>query len=410
MQKLAVLMIINAMPMGGAETFFVRLAVGLKSRGHTVIVHLLWPGGDESLLRQLADAGIPILTPWWSEPRIYRWVYKVSQLIRRVMPVFCLVDALRSHFLRGLHARYKFNSVNAHLTNSERAACLAFRSMDLRIIGSDHGDYRYAVPPFRFPEMECVFKRSDMLVCPSVNNLEVAKGYPWSPRCVLKVVYYGYDFPRERKLLPMDSDHPFVFGMVSRGNEAEKGWNEAVEAFQSVRSILRERVHLLLVGGGNVIDELKTKLSASENEGIEFAGYQSDPRPYIARFDVGLLPTCFRAESLPNVIIECLAQGKAVIATSIGGIPEMLRVGEETAGALIPLSESGRASVPHLAEAMLQLAQDTQLLEHCRELACEAAQRFGMDYCLQQYEELFRGGAISSNVTEGMNAIRQASD
>jgi glycosyltransferase involved in cell wall biosynthesis len=391
MNRLAILMMINAMPMGGAETFFVRLATGLKKRGHTVVVHLLSGGGDTSLLDTLADAGIPVLTPWWCEPRIYRYFYKVSLIVQKLLPDFSLCEFLRGRFLRSLHRWYRFDVVNAHLTSSEQAACMAFRDLPLRIVGTDHGDYRYAVPSERFPEMEPVFKRSDALVCPSWNNLEVARRYPWSPRCQLKVVYYGYEFPRTRTDEKESARALFVFGMVSRGNEAEKGWKEAIEAFLKVRETFGARVQLLLVGGGSVINELRAGLNPAEIEGIEFAGYQSDPKPFIARFDVGLLPTYFRAESLPNVIIECLAQGKPLIATSIGGIPEMLRVGEETAGALVPLSDDGRASVPHLVEAMVRLVDDIPRLDRCRQLAHEAAKRFSMEDCLLNYEQILRG-------------------
>jgi glycosyltransferase involved in cell wall biosynthesis len=394
-----ILMMIEELQMGGAQTFFVRLAVGLRQRGHTVVVHLVSRDWDASLLKKLAEADIPVFVPWWRRPAIYRWVYKCSLELQWIFKRFCLVDLMRNAYLRRLHRRHRFDVANAHTTHSERAACVAFRKTPVRIVGTDHGEYRCTIPPERFPEMEPVFSRSDGLVCPSVDNLTVAKQYPWSSRCRLQVVYYGYEFPSLRDVRQPDSNKRFLFGMLARGNEEEKGWREAVEAFRILRKQLGDAVGLLLVGGGRVIDDLRKNLNSQEKEGIELAGYQADPHGHIARFDVGLLPTYYRAESLPCAIIEMLAQGKPVIATRIAGIPEMLTVDSATAGALIPLDQNGKASVTCLSENMLRFVEDPTWFYQCKEIARQAARRFSMERCLMNYTSVFNGQEVETDPT-----------
>jgi glycosyltransferase involved in cell wall biosynthesis len=387
-----ILMMINALGMGGAETFFTRLAVGLRRRGHTVVVHVPSFGGDASLLNKLSSSGIPVFVPWWYRPSIYRWIYKLSLMIQHLVPNYSLVDHLRSSYLHRLYRRYRFDAVNAHLTFSERAACVAFRSLPVRIVGSDHGDYRYTITtPERIREMEPVFSRSDALICPSLDNLAVAKRFPWSSRARMKVVYYGFESPVLESAPKSAQTDTLVYGMLARGDEAEKGWHEAIEAFRIVRQKFGAKVKLLLVGSGCIVDEIRASVDSAVDEGIDFAGYQADPCPFIARFDVALLPTCFRAESLPCVIIESLAQGKPVIATGIGGIPEMLLLGNECAGAIIPLNECGRASVPHLADVMIRFFEDKGFRARCVELTVPASERFNMDRCLGRYEDVLSG-------------------
>jgi glycosyltransferase involved in cell wall biosynthesis len=168
----------------------------------------------------------------------------------------------------------------------------------------------------------------------------------------------------------------FTFGMVSRG-VPEKGWQEALEAFARVQQQTTQPCRLVLVGGGAHLHALQQQLSATLRPHIHFAGAQADPRPWIESFDVALLPSYFAAESLPNVIIECLAQGKPVIATRIGGIPDMLNTPTGPCGLLVPLNaETQRAEVPALAHAMRQLMTNPEQRQALAERAPLAVARY----------------------------------
>lgn len=389
-----ILMMIHGLPMGGAQTFFVRLALGLARQNG---VHVYFPGtqdSDASLLKTLADARIPVWVAWWSRARVYRWVYKASLLIQRQWPAFCLVDWLRTRFLRRLQRTYCYDVINAHLCEAERLACLAFADHKVRIVGNDHGDYRSWMTSDA-PAFQCIFKRSDALVCPSADSLKIVERFPWSARCRRVLVYHGFEADSVPTTAQTNAKpRQFTFGMVSRGVR-EKGWAEALAAFAEARRRSRVPLRLVLVGEGPHLDQLRADLAPALAPHVTFAGYQADPAPFVARFDVGLLPTYFAGESLPNVVIEYLAQGKPVIATAVGGIPEMLRVGEEWAGVLVGKNE-GRACVAELADAMVRLAEDAQFRERRAKLALQARERFRMERCLEQYMAVFRGEESSS--------------
>ncbi len=126
---------------------------------------------------------------------------------------------------------------------------------------------------------------------------------------------------------------------------------------------------------------------------VQFAGAQ----PFdavLARYgsaDVVALPAVQaadgRREVIPNVLLEAMAMGCAVVSTPIGGIPEIIEDG--VSGLLVP---SGDA--PALAAALARLRDDPALRVRLALAARERiAQRFDLARNIQQYVALFRAGA-----------------
>ncbi len=109
---------------------------------------------------------------------------------------------------------------------------------------------------------------------------------------------------------------------------------------------------------------------------IHFVGHATDPNFWIEAFNVGLLPTYFPGESLPNSVIEYLSLGKPVIATKIGGILEMLTFEDRQAGCTVDLTSTGVGNISQLAEAMTRYLDKPDLLEEHAELAKQAFKNF----------------------------------
>lgn len=387
------LLLITNLPMGGAETFLVRLAVGLKRRGHKVVVSVSSHDVDRSLASKMRDKEIPLVVPWWVKGGIYRYLFKLSTMLPKGASGETLIDHLHSFFLRTLHRKHRFDVVNPHMTWGDRRACLAFQDESLRIVSTDHGDYRWNWPADEQRAKKNIFSRLDALVCPSYNNLRVAERYPWSDRCKLGVIYYGYEPPQISHRDFPRGDQRTKFCMVARGAEFTKGWDTTVKAFRLVRRKHPGKVSLTLVGEGAAIDAAVSHLDPDDLRDVSLAGYQADPSIFVARSDVGLLPTRFTGESLPLVVIEFLAAGKPVVASSMAGIPEMLQVGQETAGELIAPQPGGGLQPEQLAEAMESL-MDREKLSRRAELAAVAAKKFDMQRCLEQYEHVFQRGSF----------------
>jgi glycosyltransferase involved in cell wall biosynthesis len=85
-----------------------------------------------------------------------------------------------------------------------------------------------------------------------------------------------------------------------------------------------------------------------------FLGYQEEVAPYYAAFDAMILPSI--NEGTPVSAIEALAAGRPVVATRVGGVPDVVREGED--GFLVDAGD-----VDALAERLAELAGDPELRE-----------------------------------------------
>lgn len=142
--------------------------------------------------------------------------------------------------------------------------------------------------------------------------------------------------------LPMDQPVVAVVGRLS----PEKGQVYFVEAMaEIVRSVPGARG--LIVGDGPDEGRLRARVAALGLQGvIHFTGYRRDmPRIYPA-IDLLVLPS--RSEGLPNAVLEAMSHGRPVIATRVGGLPEVIEDG--VTGVLVPPGD------PHaLSQAVVTL-------------------------------------------------------
>ncbi len=381
---LSILMVIPSLPVGGAEWAFVRLANAMAEQNQ-VTAYVPYRCNSEAALIT-AFKGVRLLSLPLPHPVFHKALYKASLTLQKIFPAFDLEQSLHSLVLRLLHRFSRFDVVNSHLRSGTLMACQAFHHTALPIVENDHGDY--ALLKKEDPELkrhQLLLQRVDAIICPSQYNAALIASLPWHPGFQQTVIPYPMPV---LETVAARTDPIFTFGMVARGI-AEKGWAEAVAAFRLVCQRTALPMRLVLVGSGACLDALKT--TVAKDEPIVFAGYQEDPAGWINRFDVGLLPSYFAGESLPYSVIEYLIQGRPVIATDVGGIPEMLEGQDGPCGILVPLDlETGHASVEVLAAAMQNLAEDESLRHALATRALRSSHRYYAATCASACVQFFR--------------------
>lgn len=367
-------MSIQSLVAGGAERFFVNLANGLAER-HEVTCYLpLKRLGDPAVTRALSP-DLRVHEQSWFTPLTYRIFYKLSLMLRHRLPAFDPEGVLHATTLRALHRRHRFDVVNTHLMPAARQACAAFEQVRLPVTKTDHGDTSH-------PDLSqdgVIFRRLDALICPAASNMERAQALSFSSRCRIMCIPHGHSVSEDVSVLP--AFEGVTFGMVARGVE-DKGWCEAVAAARMVRERTGRALRLVLVGDGPALKRLREQTRSEP--WVVHAGHQQDAAAWIRGFDVGLLPSCLAEESLPLSVMEYLLCGRPVIATAVGGIPEM--TGE--AGLRVPLAANGRADVEALARAMMEM-MDSGRREWLAARVPQAAAAFDLGRCVAAYEELF---------------------
>ena len=141
----------------------------------------------------------------------------------------------------------------------------------------------------------------------------------------IAVIHYGVDleqYRRDSKLnirnalkLPKSA---MVAGMVAR-LEPGKGHGILLKAFGK----LDDAAHLVIVGDGTARSELEIQASRlGIQDRIHFLGVRKDVVQILNSVDLFVLPSF--SEGLPNSILEAMACGLPIVATDVGGIPEVV--------------------------------------------------------------------------------------
>jgi glycosyltransferase involved in cell wall biosynthesis len=183
---------------------------------------------------------------------------------------------------------------------------------------------------------------ADAVAYTADKNLEVFERFGVAaPSSRVRKIYSGVARPPE--LAPVvagkiDGGGPArSFVLVGRGIE-EKGWREAAEALRLVNSRLaadgRDPVELSFVGKGDFLSEVQRDQQFADLP-IRHMGVIDDVFGLLAKADVGLLPSFFPQESLPNSVVEYLYAGLPAIVTDIGELPAMIASPDGDAGMVI---------------------------------------------------------------------------
>jgi glycosyltransferase involved in cell wall biosynthesis len=113
-----------------------------------------------------------------------------------------------------------------------------------------------------------------------------------------------------------------------------------------------------------------------------FLGYQEDVAPFYAAFDAMILPS--GNEGTPVSAIESLAAGRPVVATRVGGVPDVVRDGED--GFLVDLGDVGE-----LAGALVRLAEDPELRGRMGEAGrTRVLPRYAVERLVEDVDRLYR--------------------
>lgn len=144
-----------------------------------------------------------------------------------------------------------------------------------------------------------------------------------------------------------------------------------------------EKVFLLILGEGELRSDLET-LSAELGiaESVRFLGWRSDVASVIDACDIFCLPSL--NEGMGKAIVEAMAMGKPVIASDVGGIPDLVIPGEN--GILIPPGNSNA-----LAKAILPLRDHPEMRVQMGEHGREVALGYGVESMIHKIDSLYAG-------------------
>jgi sugar transferase (PEP-CTERM/EpsH1 system associated) len=178
---------------------------------------------------------------------------------------------------------------------------------------------------------------------------------------------------RRRVGVPLDA---FVIGWVGRLDPI-KDHPTLFRAFEIVRQKAPNTV-LLIIGDGPE----RSQLQKEAPEGVSFLGSRPDVPELLRTFDVFVLPS--KNEGISNTILEAMATAIPVVATKVGGNPELVEAG--STGFLVKPGD-----FESMASALLNYYENPALrARHGKAGRARVMKHFGITQMVQSYESVYR--------------------
>lgn len=357
-RKPNIVMAIFALIAGGGETFPIMLANLLHERGYGVTIFNFKLEKTEPGVRRMIPNAIPVLE--------LERVYLAGKVFSDMG-----VELVHSH-----HA-----SVDLMLTN------LLAMYPDMKRVISMHGMYDLMPPAQQRSvlrkldqHIDCFVYTADKNLVPFPSEFRERNFFTKIPNALAPTIIY----PVSRAELGVGAND-FVLCFVSRAIPG-KGWQEGIEAVSWANNRSNRTIHLLLIGEGPEFDRLSQSASPPY---IHYLGFRSNIRDYFAAADMGFLPSRFKGESFPLVVIDCICAGRPVLASNVGEIKNMLWTEEGLAGEVFELTE-WKIPVKSLGEIILSLANSPDKYRSLLERTGLAAKKFDPIQMVDSYESVYQ--------------------
>ena len=346
---------------GGGERFAVGLAAYLPRHGFDVALcatRAVQPPWD----RTLREMGVP----WFALGRRGRF------------------DVLPFRRLAGVLRRQRVDVLHSHMFGSNVWGTLVGRAARVPVVVAHEQTWDYEGQPVRkLLDGRLIGRFADAFVAVSTADRDRMAALEGVPEAKLRVELNAY-VPRSgprpparlRQELGLPGDVPLVG--TAAIHRPQKALHVLLEAFAQVR----DGVHLVVAGDGACRADLERQAAEL---GIaartHFIGLRDDVDAILAAVDVAAMSSDY--EGTPLFGFECMAAGTPLVATAVGGLPDMLEDGRSAV--LVPRRDPGA-----LAAGIERLLASP---DERRALAAEARralERYEIDAVAARFAALYR--------------------
>jgi glycosyltransferase involved in cell wall biosynthesis len=364
---------VNSLDMGGSEHQMVEVASRQQAKGYEVVVACLSAQGV--LTEVLEHSGIPIIE------------FNPKGSLLRPRGVFQLLRLI------WFFVRHPLDVVQTHDLYSTLLGVPAAWLARVPMILSCRRDLSrwWWYTPRRRRFLRYIQNHSTFVIANSQSVRDFLVEQDGFDPNLIRVIPNGVDLkrfttarPDRRRLFPHLAERTYLVAVVANMNVETKGHPDLIRAAAEVLQECRD-AKFLLIGDGperTRLEAMVTELGLSET--VLFLGFCNDVPDILACCDLFVLPSW--AEGLPNSVLEAMAAGVPVVATRVGGIPEIIDDGKS---GLLVAPKDPQA----LARAILRLLGDKELAKRFATCARERVQEeFSFERLLSQLDRLYIEG------------------
>jgi glycosyltransferase involved in cell wall biosynthesis len=351
------------------------------------------PGGAETVLANIAsrldssvyESEVVMLERDWLDRKLDALGVKY-----RVVPNERSYDPKFLWQMVRLVRREKFNIIHAHEFMMTVYGAVVGRLTGVPMIGTMHGKNYYPDKTSRRRFLRLALSMSSRLVAVS-QDLEkfIARTINVNGHRKLLTLYNGIDVGKYAKggdcaalrqafSIPTQAAIGITVGALFK----VKGLTHLLDALADI-GVTPETFCMLIVGDGDQADPLKDQArKVGLTEVVRFTGFRDDVPELLSLADFYVCSSL--SEGLSLAIMEAMAVGKPVIATNVGGNPELIADGES--GFLVPPRDT-KALGARIDEFIANRAMIKPMGDRGRTIARE---RFSLEVMIHNYQNLYQ--------------------
>lgn len=354
--------LITELSVGGAQSALLRLLRGINRKRFVPSVGCLFYG-DGASGEAIRTLGIPVFDAGMHRKTDWRALCSVFHWLKVVRPIILHTSLFHANLIGRIVGRLAQVPI---VLCSERTMAM-------------EASWRYLLNRLTIGMV-------DGVIAVSENVRDFCITQVGLPQDKMFVIYNGVETEtasmktrgqaRQELGLPLDA---LVVGAVLR-LESVKGVDDLLRAFARVE--VRHPVWLAIVGDGT---EREALFALSKELGIAqrvfWAGQRNQASRLIPAFDLFVQPS--RHEGMPNAVLEAMASALPIVATAVGGTPEVVVDGES--GLLVPAGD-----LDAMAAAITRLLGDVELRHRMGQIGKQRVERFfSVEQMVLKTEQLY---------------------
>ena len=351
-----ILHVISNLNLAGAQTMCRNLTLALKFRGEDVQVVSLFDTSN-AITKQLEDNGIKVLCLGKKKGADLSIFRKLHKVFKREHPDIIHVHgaALKYAGPASLFIKAKIVHTLHSLANMEGGKVNGFIN-----------------------RLSYKIKRVHPAALTPIVRDSISKKYRIKKENI-PVVYNGVDLSSCVVKQSYEVNNNFTILHIGRFDK-EKNHIGLINAFELFLSEFPDS-NLNLIGGGLLENEIKAFVHEKRlDDHVHFLGMQSNVYPYLNKADIFALPSTL--EGMPMTLIEAMGTGLPIVATPVGGVPDMLTDGVNAIFAKINDSS--------IADALLMYAKNEKLREKIGKQALLDSKVFSSQNMANSYYEFYK--------------------
>ncbi len=351
-KKIRIAHVLHSFSTGGMEKGIASLVQATSREFEHIIICITSTGRSEELL----PVGTQVISLEKSDGNSIGFILKLAKVIKNLKP-----DVIHTRNWGGLDGvlAARLAGISAIVHGEHGWGVIDTNGLKLKRVF-----IRRCISVF-IKEYTCVSKQ---MVQWLRNDIQIKK--------TISQIYNGVDFERYNPLEENSTKNGLVIGIVARLDPI-KDHSTLFGAFETVRKKIPNS-KLIVIGDGPE----REKLEQIAGKGVVFLGNRRDVPELLRTLDVFVLSSL--NEGISNTILEAMATAIPVIASNVGGNPELVKDGINGC-----LFEPGDSEA--LANILLDYCQDTDKRKtHGMEARRSVMEKFTMDKMIDQYATVWK--------------------